>query len=151
MSPDTFIYVCFYFLLGRCTYEWVWSGGGTLIILPVYCNSLLATLNVRNAIRERGHNDLGISLRQLSDSNNSTVDNHKVAGSVLPVIALASSCCSLMDLIIGSQGRGCGVYLGRRNGRIPAGCQCPRSKSISVTRSVSLSRRIRYCRNRVRA
>ncbi|KAF9782614.1 hypothetical protein BJ322DRAFT_1110494 [Thelephora terrestris] len=62
LSPDTFIYICFYFLLGR-----------------LYCNSLLATLNVRNAIRGRGHDDLGISLRPIdvSDSNTSTVDNHK--------------------------------------------------------------------------
>ncbi|KAF9647046.1 hypothetical protein BDM02DRAFT_2821025 [Thelephora ganbajun] len=60
-SPNTFIYICFYFLLGR-----------------LYCNSLLATLNVRKAIRGRGHVDLGISLRPIEDSNSSTVDNHKV-------------------------------------------------------------------------
>lgn len=58
VSPDTFIYICFYFLLGR-----------------LYCNSLLATLNVRNAIRGKGHGDLGISLREISDSGTSTVDN----------------------------------------------------------------------------
>lgn len=51
----------------------------------VYCNSLLATLNVRNSIREKGHNDLGISLRGISDSNASTVDNHQVAGLVVRV------------------------------------------------------------------
>lgn len=61
VSPDTFIYICFYFLIGR-----------------LYCNSLLATLNVRNAIRGKGHGDLGISLREISESNTSTVDNHKV-------------------------------------------------------------------------
>jgi hypothetical protein len=82
--PNTFIYICFYFLLGRCTYEGVELEGFALIFSSciVYCNSLLATLNVRNMIREKGHGDLGISLRQLSDSNGSTVDNHKVAGLV---------------------------------------------------------------------
>lgn len=60
VSPDTFVYICFYFLMGR-----------------LYCNSLLATLNVRNAIRGRGHGDLGISLREISDSGTSTVDNQK--------------------------------------------------------------------------
>ena len=58
-------------------------GGVRLIYVAVYCNSLLATLNVRNLIREKGHNDLGISLRQISDSNASTVDGHKVAGLVV--------------------------------------------------------------------
>jgi len=50
--PNTFIYICFYFLLGR-----------------LYCNSLLATLNIRKVIREIGHSDLGISLRTLGDSS----------------------------------------------------------------------------------
>jgi len=51
LSPNTFIYICFYFVLGR-----------------LYCNSLLSTLNVRNMIRDKGHNDLGLSLRHISDS-----------------------------------------------------------------------------------
>ena len=48
----------------------------------VYCNSLLATLNVRKAIRGRGHDDLGISLRPIEDSKGSTADNHQVDGFV---------------------------------------------------------------------
>ena len=35
----------------------------------MYCNSLLATLNVRKAIRGRVHGDLGISLRNTESSN----------------------------------------------------------------------------------
>jgi len=57
VSPNTFIYISFYFLLGR-----------------LYCNSLLATLNVRKAIRQRGHGETGISLRAIGDSS---TDNHK--------------------------------------------------------------------------
>ena len=93
-SPNTFIYICFYFLLGRCAYKLVELRGFRFIFFPVYCNSLLATLNVRNKIRERGHNDLGISLPQLSDSGASTVDNHKVAGLVRGVAPPVYRCCS---------------------------------------------------------
>jgi len=52
VSPNTFIYISFYFLLGR-----------------LYCNSLLGTLNVRKAIRGKGHGDLGISLHPIGDSS----------------------------------------------------------------------------------
>jgi len=65
LSPNTFIYIGFYFLLGR-----------------LYCNSLLATLNVRKAIRGRGHDNLGISLGPIEGSNPSISDNHKVVGFV---------------------------------------------------------------------
>ena len=74
-----------------------WSRWRYTYLISVYCNSLLATLNVRNAIRGRGHDDLGISLRPIdvSDSNTSTVDNHKVvgSGSVVPAVPLVSYCC----------------------------------------------------------
>jgi len=48
--PNTFIYICFFFLIGR-----------------LYCNSLLATLNVRKTIRGKGCGTLGISLNPISD------------------------------------------------------------------------------------
>jgi len=51
VSPNTFIYICFYFLLGR-----------------LYCNSLLATLNARKAIRSLGENP-SYSLQAIDDSN----------------------------------------------------------------------------------
>ena len=47
-------------------------------LVPVYCNSLLGTLNVRRAIRGRGHNDLGISLRVIGESGGSSGDNRGV-------------------------------------------------------------------------
>ena len=58
--------------------------------LSVYCNSLLATLNVRKAIRGKGHNDLGISLRPIGDSGTSSADQPKVVGLVshlYPIVA----------------------------------------------------------------
>ena len=65
----------------------VWLGCAHLFFfLPVYCNSLLATLNVRNAIRGRGHGDLGISLGPISDSHTSTTSNSKVIGLVVPLV-----------------------------------------------------------------
>ena len=48
----------------------------------MYCNSLLATLNVRKGILERGQDDLGISLSPMDDSIPSTVDSSKVDGLV---------------------------------------------------------------------
>jgi hypothetical protein len=66
-----------------------------LFFVSVYCNSLLATLNVRNAIRGKGRDDLGISLRPISDSNTSTVDdNRKVDGSVVPAVPPVFHRCS---------------------------------------------------------
>ena len=82
VSPNTFIYICFYFLLGRRTCELIIRWWTRPYLISVYCNSLLATLNVRKAIRGRGHGDLGISLRPIEDSNSSTVENHKVVGLV---------------------------------------------------------------------
>ena len=82
VSPDTFIYICFYFLLGRRTCELMIRRWTRPYVISVYCNSLLATLNVRKAIRGRGHGDLGISLRPIEDSNSSTAENRKVVGLV---------------------------------------------------------------------
>jgi len=53
---------------------------GRAYFVPVYCNSLLATLNVRKAIRGRAQGDLGISLPRIGDSSVSTMDNRKVCG-----------------------------------------------------------------------
>jgi len=55
---------------------------GPCLSFPVYCNSLLGTLNIRKVIRERGHGDVGISLRPIGDSNSSNTDSRKVDGSV---------------------------------------------------------------------
>ena len=60
----------------------LYDDGLVLIFDSVYCNSLLATLNVRNAIRGKGHGSLGISLYPVNDSNSSTTGNHKVDGLV---------------------------------------------------------------------
>ena len=76
------------------------------LFFSVYCNSLLGTLNVREAIRQRGHNDLAISLRPIDYSNPSTSDNHKVDGSVcLLVLYRRSSDCSLRKLTSGSRSK----------------------------------------------
>jgi hypothetical protein len=50
--PDAFIYVAFYFCLGRRTYNVANNAVYELnVMFSVYCNSLLATLNVRKTIR----------------------------------------------------------------------------------------------------
>lgn len=60
------------------------------LFFPVYCNSLLATLNVRRAIRGRGHNDLGISLRPIGDTTVGSKDARGVC---------ARATCTLPPLI----------------------------------------------------
>ena len=62
-----------------------------LIFFSVYCNSLLATLNVRKAIRGRGHCDLGISLNIFGNLDLSTANNHKVGGLAYLVLSLIQS------------------------------------------------------------
>jgi hypothetical protein len=57
---------------------------GYCLLYSVYCNSLLATLNVRNEIRSRGHSDPGIPLYHTPDPN------APVVGSQNTVIPLAS-------------------------------------------------------------
>ena len=52
--------------------------------LPVYCNSLLAALNIRKAIRGTGHGDHGISLGPILDPHTSTTS--KVIGLVVPPV-----------------------------------------------------------------
>ena len=62
--------------------NWSSDYGIALILLPVYCNSLLGTLNVRNAIRGRGHGNLGISLNAIEDSDPSATGSQQVDGLV---------------------------------------------------------------------
>lgn len=55
--PDTFIYVAFYFVVGR-----------------LYCNSLLATLNARKGIRRDSYNEhLSLSLQGVRKPTNSPI------------------------------------------------------------------------------
>ena len=58
--------------------------------VSVHCNSLLATLNVRDAIRSKAHGSAGISLSGIGDLSPSASDNHKVDGLVAfhPLIPL---------------------------------------------------------------
>ena len=51
-----------------------------LIFFPVYCNSLLATLNVRNSLRGRGCSDTIMSLYQKSELNTPTTGNFGPVG-----------------------------------------------------------------------
>ena len=59
-------------------------------LVSVHCNSLLATLNVRDAIRSKAHGSTGISLSGIGDLSPSGSDNHKVDGLVAfsPLIPL---------------------------------------------------------------
>jgi hypothetical protein len=63
----SFLYILFYFTLGRCTYS-SFDLCSVLIAEQVYSNSLFATLNARNMIREAGDStdDLSLSLRDLA-------------------------------------------------------------------------------------
>ncbi|KAG0699869.1 hypothetical protein DFH29DRAFT_990646, partial [Suillus ampliporus] len=54
--PDTFIYVAFYFCLGR-----------------LYCNSLLATLNARKGIRRESHEHMSLSVQGLQTPTDSRI------------------------------------------------------------------------------
>ncbi|KAI0771484.1 hypothetical protein BD413DRAFT_54768 [Trametes elegans] len=56
--PDTFIYICFFFLVGR-----------------LYCNSLMATLNARKALRDVSTNDLSVSLRDIQPAASTNISN----------------------------------------------------------------------------
>ena len=64
---------------------------GCTHFLPVYVNSLLATLNVRQTIRDKGQSDLGISLPYIADTGASSKDNRRVCARhsrALPLLQL---------------------------------------------------------------
>ena len=89
--PNTFMYLCFYFSMGRCAYDLVVCRWCCAYFVPVYCNSLLGTLNVRQAIRGRAHNDLGISLRVIGESGDSSKNNRGVcACAIVPRSSLSN-------------------------------------------------------------
>ncbi|KAI0676815.1 hypothetical protein C8Q78DRAFT_1073593 [Trametes maxima] len=56
--PDTFIYITFFFLVGR-----------------LYCNSLMATLNARKSLREASGNDVSVSLRDMQPAASTNLTN----------------------------------------------------------------------------
>ncbi|OBZ71785.1 hypothetical protein A0H81_08279 [Grifola frondosa] len=82
--PNTFIYICFYFTLGRR--ESLPSAPKKFLINPstnaktiacwtVYSNSLLATLNARAALRDKSSVDMSLSLRDLQRSESGRVSS----------------------------------------------------------------------------
>ena len=75
----------------------------------VYCNSLLATLNVRKVIRERAHNDLGISLRPVTTIGSK--DNRKVC-----IYIIRTLLTLIQSLAVGDshKDRDCGIRHGRQ-------------------------------------
>ncbi|KAI0637763.1 hypothetical protein C8Q77DRAFT_1214782 [Trametes polyzona] len=56
--PDTFIYICFFFLVGR-----------------LYSNSLMATLNARKSLRDASTNDVSVSLRDMQPAASTNLTN----------------------------------------------------------------------------
>ncbi|KAI0723430.1 hypothetical protein C8Q76DRAFT_395199 [Earliella scabrosa] len=50
--PNSFVYICFYFLIGR-----------------LYSNSLMATLNARKSLREASSHDASVSLREMQPAS----------------------------------------------------------------------------------
>ncbi|OJT08982.1 hypothetical protein TRAPUB_116 [Trametes pubescens] len=57
--PDTFVYICFFFLIGR-----------------LYSNSLMATLNARKSLREKSTvHDTSLSLRDINPSGGGATAN----------------------------------------------------------------------------
>ncbi|KAI9001154.1 hypothetical protein BD414DRAFT_473793 [Trametes punicea] len=56
--PNTFVYICFFFLVGR-----------------LYSNSLMATLNARKSLREASTNELSVSLRDMQPSASTNLAN----------------------------------------------------------------------------
>ena len=64
LSSHGFVYITFYFMLGRCTFRrgQVTWGLRLFIFSSVYCNSLLATLNASHLIKNIEQNNTGIQL-----------------------------------------------------------------------------------------
>ncbi|KAI0334812.1 hypothetical protein GY45DRAFT_1367269 [Cubamyces sp. BRFM 1775] len=56
--PNTFVYICFFFLVGR-----------------LYSNSLMATLNARKSLRENSSNELSVSLRDIQPAASTNLSN----------------------------------------------------------------------------
>ncbi|KAH9894219.1 hypothetical protein C8Q73DRAFT_745781 [Cubamyces lactineus] len=56
--PNTFVYICFFFLVGR-----------------LYSNSLMATLNARKSLREGSSNELSVSLRDIQPAASTNLSN----------------------------------------------------------------------------
>ena len=102
--------------------------------VSVYCNSLLATLNVRDSIRERGHASLGISLNPIDMSNSSSAANRKVVWSMCPLFS------TVAHSIFGSGNRHQGLDR-RCRSRSPRICQIPRWEWSLAIRSLHDSHR----------
>ncbi|KAI0356730.1 hypothetical protein OH77DRAFT_1423700 [Trametes cingulata] len=56
--PNTFVYICFFFLVGR-----------------LYSNSLMATLNARKSLREASSGELSVSLRDMQPAASANLTN----------------------------------------------------------------------------
>lgn len=61
------------------------------ILFSVYCNSLLASLNVRNTIRSRGSSYPGMPLRPISSLNTPTAGKVRPVGSAPELRAISIS------------------------------------------------------------
>ena len=82
--PNTFVYICFFFLIGRRMFISRYSLGALLIytiVYAVYSNSLMATLNARKGIREassKGH-DTSLSLHNMHPTSHGNPTNFGVS------------------------------------------------------------------------
>ncbi|OSC96738.1 hypothetical protein PYCCODRAFT_1378605 [Trametes coccinea BRFM310] len=61
--PNTFVYICFFFLVGR-----------------LYSNSLMATLNARKSLRDASTNELSVSLRDMQPAASTNLANFSNIG-----------------------------------------------------------------------
>ncbi|KAJ8596451.1 hypothetical protein M405DRAFT_166863 [Rhizopogon salebrosus TDB-379] len=74
--PNTFIYIAFYFCLGR-----------------LYCNSLLATLNARKSLRGDSRDEnMSLSLQGIQKSTNSVGTSQKVSSAIFLGMLLCLFC-----------------------------------------------------------
>ncbi|TBU32163.1 hypothetical protein BD311DRAFT_817208 [Dichomitus squalens] len=60
--PNTFVYICFFFLIGR-----------------LYSNSLMATLNARKSLRDGSSNEASISLRDVHGTTGTNLAHYNVS------------------------------------------------------------------------
>ncbi|KAL7282081.1 hypothetical protein ACG7TL_003550 [Trametes sanguinea] len=95
--PNTFVYICFFFLVGR-----------------LYSNSLMATLNARKSLRDASTNELSVSLRDMQPAASTNLANFSNIGVRLYPLCSAfhvQQTLTVADSLLDAQRRGEGIAI----------------------------------------
>lgn len=100
--PNTFVYICFFFLIGRRAYL-ILPCSSSSDRLAVYSNSLMATLNARKSLREKSTiHDTSMSLRDINPSGGGATANMSPFS---PTVCLHLALTSFRSVVLTSEHR----------------------------------------------